>query len=74
MAEGQPSEGTLERLDAIDAEYRRRADDMRRIEERLARLELRVEGMAPRTELGALRNRVDDVDEQLRALEERLGG
>jgi predicted nuclease with TOPRIM domain len=70
-AEGR--EATLERLDAVDAEYRKRVEEMRQLEARLARLELRFDRMAPRTELGELKSRVDGIDEQLRALEEELG-
>ena len=76
-ADGRPAESresALERLDAVNAEYRKRADEMKLIEERLARLELRCERMTPRTELGELKSRVDGIDEQIRALAERLGG
>jgi predicted nucleic acid-binding Zn-ribbon protein len=61
-----------QRLDRLETEYHMIVAGLKRVEERLDRIEQRLDKTALRSELFELKGRVDNLQEQIRALEARL--
>ena len=60
------------RLDRLETEYQMVVAGMKRLEERLDRIDQRVEKLMLRSDLLELKARVDGLQEQVRTLEARL--
>jgi predicted nucleic acid-binding Zn-ribbon protein len=61
-----------QRLDRLETEYHMIVAGLKRVDERLDRIEQRLDKTALRSELFELKGRVDNLQEQIRALEARL--
>lgn len=60
------------RLERLETEYQMLVAAARRVEERLERMEYRLERAALREELVELKSRVGTLQDQMKALEQRL--